>query len=73
MVALMASWSPRSILIKTLAIQETGAMVVSGAYVWVKKDGIWWDTRSSYETNAMELAERLLWFKEKWGQPYALY
>lgn len=70
----MASWSPRSILIKTLAIQDPGTMIITGDYVFVKKDGLWWDTKVGHQShNATEMAERLLWWDAHWGQTYTLY
>lgn len=70
----MARWSPVSILIKTLAIQDPGTMIISGDYVFVKRDGLWWDTKIDYQNyNASEMAERLIWWETMWGSTYTLY
>lgn len=69
----MAYGTPMDILTKTLVIQDPGTMVISGQFVWVKKDALWFEPVMEVLHTPREVAERVTFYQVKWDQPWVLY
>lgn len=55
-----------------LTVQEEGTVCVCGVWIWVKI-GVNWVAPPRMNETSSSLAERLLWFQERWNQPFCLY
>lgn len=72
----MAIWNYRNKknLIDSLKGLAEGTMIICGKSVWTKEDGYWYEgINRNWADTSTELAERLVWLREKHNLPYTLY